>query len=58
MSVQDMRFKLTTPAGKIMGFYLEGIARLYHGIWGGTLIDTQKERGSITNTIPQDKRVA
>lgn len=44
MSQKDMRYQLTTPAGKIIRFYLEGIAHLYQKIWGGTLVDTQQDK--------------
>lgn len=58
MSLKDMRYQLTTPSGKILGFYLEGIAHLYQKIWGGTLVDTLQERASSISIKPQDKRVA
>lgn len=58
MSQKDMRYQLTTPAGKIMRFYLEGIAHMYQKIWGGILVDTQQERGGSIVLKPQDKHVA
>lgn len=58
MSLKDMRYRLTTPSGKILGFYLEGMAHLYQKIWGGTIVDTLQDRASSISINPQDKRVA
>jgi hypothetical protein len=43
-----MRFTLITKNGKIMQFYVEGVAELYRNLYGGVVITPQ-----VLDNVPE-----